>query len=100
MYGKRGCKSSRVSSSRPLTPPVGRLFQRTDSRTNLNNRRPRPIRVNLAAGAAGAGVAHLPEIVFCSKLEDAILRHTLSEPQVVRFGIARDCVFAFKDGYI
>ena len=56
--------------------------------------------VNLAAGAAGAGVAHLPEIVFCSELVDAIFRHTLAEPQVVRFGIARDSVFAFEDRYV
>jgi hypothetical protein len=56
--------------------------------------------VDLAARAAGAGVSHLPEIVFCAKLEDAIFRHTLSEPQVVGFGIARDSVFAFEDRHV
>src|SRR4029077_20620302 len=54
--------------------------------------------VNLAARSAGTGVAHLPEIIFRTKFEDAIVRHTLPEPQVVSFGIARDSVFAFEDG--
>src|SRR4029077_4675953 len=54
--------------------------------------------VNLAARSAGTGVAHLPEIIFRTKFEDAIVRHTLPEPQVVSFGIARDSVFAFADG--
>src|ERR1035438_9007685 len=56
--------------------------------------------VNLAARAAWAGVAHLPEIVFRSEFVDAIFRHALAEPQVVSFGIARNCVLAFEDGYV
>src|ERR1035437_7004663 len=53
--------------------------------------------VNLAAGTAGTGVAHLPEIIFRAELVDAIFRHTLAKPQVVGLGIARNSVFALKD---
>ncbi len=53
--------------------------------------------VNLAAGAAGTGVAHLPEIVFRAEFVDAIFRHASPKPQVVGFGIARNLVFALKD---
>ena len=54
--------------------------------------------VNLAAWAAGAGVAHLPEIVLGAELVDAILRHTLRYPQVIGFGIPLHAVFALEDG--
>ena len=36
--------------------------------------------VNLAARAAGPGVAHLPEIVLQPHFKDAILRHALPNP--------------------
>src|SRR4029077_9199770 len=51
-----------------------------------------------AGRPAGTGVAHLPEIVFRAELKNPLSRHTLPEPQVIGFGIARDAVFALKDG--
>ncbi len=47
--------------------------------------------VDLAAGAARTGVAHLPEIVFEAKLKNAIFRDALAQPQVVSLGIALTC---------
>ena len=54
--------------------------------------------VNFATGAAGAGVSHLPEIIFCAELVDAIFGNALTEPQVVSFRVARHSVFAFENG--
>ncbi len=42
--------------------------------------------VNLAAGSAGARVAHLPEIVVPSARENPVLRHVFP-PFVLRFGV-------------
>ena len=56
--------------------------------------------VNFAAGAAGAGVTHLPEIIFRAKFVDAIFGHPSPEPQVVSFGVARDSAFAFENRYV
>ena len=56
--------------------------------------------VNFAAGAAGAGVAHLPEIVFQAHLEDAVFRYSLRCPQVIGFGVALHATFAVKDGHV
>src|SRR6202051_5215901 len=56
--------------------------------------------VNLATGPAGPCVAHLPEIIFGATLEEAIFATAFAEPQVVRLGIARDAVFAFKNRHV
>ncbi len=56
--------------------------------------------MNLAARTAGAGVAHLPEIVFQTELEDAVFRYALADPQVVSFGVARHAAFAVEDGHV
>ena len=53
--------------------------------------------MNFAAWAAGAGVAHLPEVVFRAHLKDAIFRHALRDPEVIGFGIARHTTFALED---
>ena len=53
--------------------------------------------VNLATGPAGPGVAHLPEIIFGAKLENAIFGNTLRKPQVIGLRIARHSVFAFEN---
>ncbi len=58
-------------------------------RVSLIRSRQAHVVMNLAARTAGAGVAHLPEIVFRAKLEDAIFRHALRDPQVVSFSVAR-----------
>ncbi len=49
-------------------------------RVALVGRRHAHVVVDLAAGTAGAGVAHLPEIVFQAELEDALFRYALAEP--------------------
>ena len=56
--------------------------------------------VDLAAGAAGAGVAHLPEIVFQAHLEDVVFGYALGNPQIVGFGVARHSAFAIKNRHI
>ena len=56
--------------------------------------------VNLAAGAAGTGVAHLPEIVFQAHLVDAILGHALRNPEVVGFRVAIEAAFAVENGHV
>src|SRR5579872_4025352 len=53
--------------------------------------------MDFAAWAGRAGVAHLPEIVFQTKLENAILGNALRNPQIVSFSIARHAAFAVKD---
>ena len=52
--------------------------------------------VDLGAGAAGAGVAHRPEVVLGGQLEDAVRRH-VGEPVAVRLRVARDAVLATED---
>ncbi len=56
--------------------------------------------MNLAAGAAGAGVAHGPEIVFFAEAFDPLFRHAdLSVPDVVSFVVVqvdRDPEFVFR----
>ena len=54
--------------------------------------------VNLAARTAGAGIAHLPEVVFQAELEDAIFGYALADPQIVGLGIPRNPAFPLKDG--
>src|SRR5437868_7594558 len=54
--------------------------------------------MNLAARTAGAGVAHLPEIVFRPKFVNPILCDTLRQPKVVSLFIPRYARFAFEDG--
>ncbi len=53
---------------------------------------------DLGARSAGAGLAHLPEVVFEAVLEDALLGHAGFDPVVLGFVVARDIVRAFKDG--
>ncbi len=55
--------------------------------------------VNLAAWTAGAGISHLPEIIFRAELVDAIFRY-MPKPQIVSFNIARNSVFAFENRYV
>src|SRR6266849_1188718 len=56
--------------------------------------------MNLAAGAAGAGVAHLPEVVFGAEFVDTVFGNALAEPQIVCFGIACDAVLTLEDCYV
>src|SRR5207248_1777253 len=54
--------------------------------------------VDLAAWAAGAGVAHGPEVVFHSQAEDAFFGDSGLHPKLLRIRIARYGALAFKDG--
>src|ERR1700757_2271892 len=54
--------------------------------------------MKLAAWAARPGAAHLPEIVFQAKLENAIFRNSLCNPQVVCFSITRHAAFTVEYG--
>ena len=52
---------------------------------------------NFGTRAAGAGFAHLPEIVLEPVLEDAILRNAGFDPELLGFVVARNAVCAFED---
>ena len=54
--------------------------------------------VNLRAGAAGAGVAHLPEVFLHAEFEDALGLDADLEPEVVGFAVARDAALSPEDG--
>ena len=69
-------------------------------RMSLLRRRRAHVVVNFAARTAGAGVAHLPEVVFQPHLKDAVLRHALRSPQVIGFGVALQAAFAVKDRHV
>ena len=53
---------------------------------------------DLGARAAGAGFAHLPEIVLQAVLEDALLGDAGLDPELLGFVVARHAVCAFEDG--
>ena len=53
--------------------------------------------IDFRAPAARTRVAHLPEVVAGSELEDAIDRHVLP-PGLVRLVIARNAALALEDG--
>ena len=52
--------------------------------------------VDLGAGAAGAGVAHGPEVVLRAELQDAVLAD-VRLPEAVRLGVPRDRPLAPED---
>ncbi len=52
---------------------------------------------DLGAGAAGAGFAHLPEIVFQAVLKDALFGDAGFDPETLGFVVARHAVRAFKN---
>ena len=52
--------------------------------------------VDLGAGAAGAGVAHGPEVVLGPELQDALCGHVL-QPEAVRLAVAGDALLALED---
>ena len=54
--------------------------------------------MELAARAAGAGVAHLPEVVLHAHLVDALRGDSGREPEVVGLVVARDALLALEDG--
>ena len=54
--------------------------------------------VDLRAGAAGAGVAHLPEVFLHAQFEDALGLDAGLEPEVVGFVVARDAILSAEDG--
>src|ERR1700751_785447 len=56
--------------------------------------------MNLAAGSARTRVAHLPEVVLQAHLINAILRHSLRGPQVIRLSIASKPALTVKNGYV
>jgi hypothetical protein len=53
---------------------------------------------NLRAGAAGAGLAHLPEVVLEAVLLDASLGHAGVDPEILGLGVAGHAVRTLKDG--
>ena len=55
---------------------------------------------NFGARAAGAGFAHLPEVIFEAVLEDALFGHAGLNPVALGLVIARHAVCALKDGDI
>ena len=56
--------------------------------------------MNLAAGPARTGIAHLPEIVFQAHLVDTLFGDALPEPQVISLGVPRNPVFPLEDGHV
>jgi hypothetical protein len=59
------------------------------------------VNMDLGAGAAGAGIAHLPEIIFFAKWQDAVPGNNFF-PFIVCFFIFGKSFFfiAFKNGYV
>ena len=56
------------------------------------------VKINFTARAAGAGIAHLPEVVLHAHLKNAFFRNARGAPVLFRFVIARNAAFAFEDG--
>ena len=56
--------------------------------------------MNLRAGAAGAGIAHLPEVFLHAQLKDALGRHSSLQPVAVGLLVARHAVFALEDCHV
>ena len=54
--------------------------------------------INLATWAAGAGLAHLPEVIFRAKLVDALLWNACVQPELLGLIVARRLRVAFEDG--
>ena len=54
--------------------------------------------IDLAARTAGAGVAHLPEVILHAHLEDAAGGDARVEPVLVGLVVARDALLALEDG--
>src|ERR1039458_5689790 len=54
--------------------------------------------MDLAAWAAGAGVAHHPEIVLHAELVNALGRDAGRDPVLVGLVVARNALLAFEDG--
>src|ERR1019366_10446926 len=54
--------------------------------------------MDLAARSAGAGIAHLPEVVLHAHLEDALRRNPGRDPVLVGLVVARDALLALEDG--
>ena len=50
--------------------------------------------------AAGAGLTHLPEVVFCGHLEDPLSGDARLNPKPLGFVVARDGRVAFEDGHV